>query len=210
MNKNVTLEQYKDLQDAYNYLNKKLFDNELPECLITLNRKRGAMGYYWHEKFSSRYDKTKISELSLNPDTFESEPDIEILSTLAHEMVHVWQYHFGDPSRKGYHNWEFSNKMQDIGLQTSSTGEEGGKPVGQKMSDYIIDNGVFEKVGGAFLLNSNKFHWNSNLEQKKLSKEKNKTREKFACPDCLQNAWAKKTAKIMCGKCEVHMVIEES
>jgi hypothetical protein len=45
-----------------------------------------------------------------------------ILSTLVHEMVHVWQETYGNPSRRGYHNRQWAEKMREVGLQPSSTG----------------------------------------------------------------------------------------
>ncbi len=208
MKKNITIDQYKNLDDAYKYFNEKLFDNKLPECLITLHRKGKAGGYYWHEKYENRENTSqKVSELALNPDYFKEQSDLDILAILVHEMVHNQQAYFGDPPRKGYHNWEFANMMEDVGLMTSSTGLPGGKRVSQSMSHYIIEGGKFEKVATSFLLSGNKFYWNSIVESKE-AKERKKTREKFCCPNCLQSAMAKKTAKLMCGVCEIHMIIE--
>lgn len=204
----ITEEQYKNLDDAYQYFNKHLFEGKLPDCLITLNRKARTYGYYHHEKFESRDGKQRVSEISLNPDNFNEREDIEILSTLTHEMCHVQQFFFGNPPRRGYHDKEFAILMSEVGLQVSSTGEVGGKTTGQKMSHYIIEGGKFEKVAGAFLLSGSKLNWNSVVETKE-AKERKKTREKFSCPSCQTSAWAKKTAKLMCGNCEEHMVIEE-
>jgi hypothetical protein len=58
------------------------------------------------------------------------------LSTLVHEMVHVWQQHCGTPSKRGYHNKEWATKMKSVGPQPSSTGMVGGKETGQRMSHY--------------------------------------------------------------------------
>lgn len=123
-------------------------------------------------------------------------------------MCHQWQFYFGTPSRKGYHNWEWATKMIEIGLQPSSTGEPGGRQTGQSMSDYIISGGKFDIVAGAFIL-KNKLEWNSIRETAKEKKTRTKTREKFTCPDCHQACWGKKTANLMCGICEKHMIIEE-
>jgi len=71
---------------------------------------------------------------------------IEVYSTLVHEQCHIWQYTLGMPSRPGYHNKEWANKMIAVGLMPSTTGKPGGKIVGQGMSDYPIENGVFLKA----------------------------------------------------------------
>ncbi len=205
----VTKKQYTDLDSAFDYLNKHLFSNKLPDCLITLHRKNGAGGYHWYNKFVNRKTKDNVSEIALNPDEFESQTDIEILSILAHEMIHAQQYIIGDPPRKGYHDRGFAALMLEIGLQASNTGLPGGKTTGQRMSHYIIDGGKFESVANAFLLSGDKFQWNS-VKLDKISKERKKTREKWSCPKCLsEHCWAKKTAKIACGKCLVPMIVEE-
>lgn len=206
----ITKKQYSDLDDAFQYFNKHLFDNKLPDCLITFQHHKSFGGYHWNEKFVSRYDNKKISEIALNPDKFEDRSDLDILAILAHEMVHVQQHLIGEPPRKGYHDKGFAILMNEIGLQASATGEPGGKATGQRMSHYILEGGKFEKVANAFLLSGEKFQWNSVVESKE-TKERKKTREKWTCPKCLQeHAWARKTAKIACGVCMVPMVIEES
>lgn len=204
----ITTKQYKDLDLAYEYFNKKLFDNKLPECLITFQRHPKVLGYHHFEKFVNRGNKDKVSEIALNPDTFDGRTDIEILSTLCHEMIHVQQYLIGDPPRKGYHDKGFASLMNNIGLQASSTGEPGGRVIGQSMSHYILEGGKFEIAAGAFLLGESKLQWNS-TPNIKISKERKKTRKKFICPECLQQAWAKKTASLICGDCRAKMIIDE-
>lgn len=204
----ITTQEYKTLDDAYTYFNKKLFDNKLSECLITFQRHHNTLGYYHHEKFSSRDGKGKISELALNPDLFEDRTDMEILSTLCHEQCHVLQYMLGDAPRKGYHDKNFAQIMLEVGLQVSSTGEAGGKTTGQKMSHFIMDGGKFEITAGAFLLDGKKLFWNS-IQETKDAKERKKTRWKYTCPKCLTNAWAKKDAHIDCGDCHKGMIVEE-
>jgi hypothetical protein len=65
------------------------------------------------------------------------------MQTIVHEMCHCWQECYGKPSRKGYHNKEWANKMLLIGLVPSSTGRIGGEITGQSMSDYPAPQGKF-------------------------------------------------------------------
>lgn len=76
---------------------------------------------------------------------------MDILSTLAHEIVHLWQHHFGTPSQKGYHNWEWAAKMLAIGLTPTATGREGGSLTGQHMTRLISENGRFAAAAKALL-----------------------------------------------------------
>jgi predicted SprT family Zn-dependent metalloprotease len=52
----------------------------------------------------------------MNPDTFTGRIDEDILSTLAHEMAHVWRQRDGTPPRRAYHDRQWAAKMREIGL----------------------------------------------------------------------------------------------
>ena len=85
-------------------------------------------------------------EININPVYMAMATDLNICQTLVHEMVHLWQYEFGKPSRAGYHNKEWAAKMEVVGLMPSDTGKPGGKKTGQQMDDYPIEKGKFEKA----------------------------------------------------------------
>ena len=86
-------------------------------------------------------------------------PDESIISTLVHEMAHVWQETYGDPSRRGYHNRQWAEKMREIGLQPSSTGEPGGRETGQSMTHYILPDGRYTKTYAKLALSGFQLHW---------------------------------------------------
>lgn len=145
MSKKPTEEAYAELQTAYDYYNQYLFDNQLPQCLITFQRKTKTMGYFSSKRFVSPKTGEMIDEIAINPEYLPSYPLIEVMQTLVHEMCHMWQFHFGTPSRRTYHNAEWAGKMESIGLMPSSTGTVGGAKVGQKIADYPIPNGRFQR-----------------------------------------------------------------
>lgn len=156
--KKPTFETYEPLQRAFDHINKRLFDSELPPVLITLQRQANTMGYLSTNRFTN--DKGEYThELALNPDYFSLFPISEIIQTIGHEACHLWQSCYGKPSRKGYHNKEWSQKMISIGLMPSTTGKEGGALTGQKMNDYIIKDGIFEEVCNELLTNKFKIEW---------------------------------------------------
>ena len=143
IDKSPTPDTYHQLQSAYDWFNTTLFNQSLPNCLITLQRKSNAMGYFSAERWvNSRGEKT--DEIALNPAYFANHSLKELLQTLVHEMCHQWQQHFGQPSRSGYHNKQWANKMESLGLMPSSTGEPGGFKTGQHMGDYSITGEIFE------------------------------------------------------------------
>ena len=140
-----TEEAYAELQQAYDYYNAQLFGSQLPACLITFQRVKRTMGYLSTRRFVHR-DGRQTDELAMNPEYFAVIPLIEILQTVVHEQCHLWQDHFGHPSRACYHNREWANKMESVGLMPSSTGALGGGRTGQHMNDYVIAGGPFERV----------------------------------------------------------------
>lgn len=133
------------LRFAYDFYNRHLFHNQLPECLISLQRQAKSQGYFSSKRFVSE-EGNYTDEIALNPEYFGVLPVIDTLSTLVHEMVHLWQQHFGKPGRRGYHNKEWADKMQSIGLMPSDTHKPGGKRTGEHMGDYILDHGLFLQV----------------------------------------------------------------
>ncbi len=81
------------------------------------------MGYFSYRRFVAADGSGRmIDEIALNPEYFPVYPLIEVMQTLVHEQCHMWQYHYGNPSRKTYHNAQWAAKMESIGLMPSSTG----------------------------------------------------------------------------------------
>jgi hypothetical protein len=117
---------------------------------------------------------------------------------MVHEMCHCWQSHCGTPSGRGYHNKEFHLKMMEIGLHTSSTGEPGGKEIGQRMSDYIIDGGVYQRVTATLIDGGFTLTWALPAEGEKQSGGR---RVKYSCPACGLAAWAKADIALACIEC---------
>ena len=209
MNENPTREAYKELERAYAFFNGKLFANRLPLCIITMHRHKGAYGYFWARTWADAEGKTITDEIALNPDHFRRLGSQEVLSTLVHEMCHLEQHHFGDPSRAGYHNKEWARMMEAVGLIPSSTGKPGGKKTGQHMSHYIAEAGPFDRACRSLLAKGGALSWhaltgrNENLRRKKQA-----SKTKYTCAACGLNAWAKPGAALICGKCNKHLTSE--
>lgn len=140
-----TQETYDALRGMFDALNAQLFDGQLPSCLITLQRTANVFGYFCRKRFANG-EGVQVDEIALNPEFFGTTPLLELLQTLAHEMCHMWQHHFGTPTRNGYHNQQWARKMESIGLMPSDTGRPGGKKTGQKVMDYAMPGGRFLAV----------------------------------------------------------------
>src|SRR5271169_6446570 len=143
--KSPTHETYGQFQTGYDYLNSELFQNKLPNCLITLQRQRSSYGYFSADRFC-RKGGERTDEIALNPKHLAERPVEDSLSTLAHEMKHLEQQHFGKPGRGRYHNKEWAGMMEAIGLIPSDTGKEGGKRTGDAVSHYIEPGGRFART----------------------------------------------------------------
>ena len=142
-------EQYKALVAAFDYFNRKLFNGILPRCIISFSRFfKMTSGYSiperWH-RANEQGQAVAVHEICLSPSLLLKDP-IDLFAKLVHEMVHIWQWDYGNPSRNGYHNKEWARKMEAIGLMPSHTGEPDGKKTGQTMDQYVLDNGLFKNA----------------------------------------------------------------
>lgn len=212
MNKIVdpTTMNYAGFREAYDFFNERLFGNRLPPCLITMQRKSRTYGYYAHERFGTRDGEHVTNELALNPAKFAGHSDREILSVLVHEMTHVEQAAFGKLPRKGYHDRQWAEMMKAVGLIPSTTGEPGGKQVGQSVSHYIEADGKFDKactelMNAGFVVPYVDL-WTDDDDKKRATKAASKTR--YTCPDCDLNMWGKPDAHVICGDCDVAMAAD--
>lgn len=210
-----TQETYSALQKAYEHFNRALFDGILPECLITLQRKEKRVhGYFWSQRFEEIHSGAKTDEIAINPQHIKQRSIEEVLSTLAHEMTHQWQSHCGTSPRKAYHDKQWAQKMESIGLMPSDTGQVGCKKTGQSMTHYIIAGGLFEQVCASLLSDGFKLAWGEiglNLDGDQTAKgggSNKSTRAKFTCPNCQANAWGKPTLHLICGDCLQIMTVE--
>ena len=143
-----TEEIYSALNTAYDHFNAELFADRLPACVIVMHRKKGAYGYFWSEQWSDGTESA--DEIALNPDLMRSRPIAETLSTLVHEMCHLEQAHFGKPSRNGYHNKQWADMMDAVGLAPHNV-KEPSKRTGQSCSHKITEGGAFDTQCAALI-----------------------------------------------------------
>lgn len=204
----ITYQQYKTLDDAFSFFNYKLFEGQLPECMITLQRttSKRTLGYYFPKRFENRDAHEKVDEIALNPDRFAGRNDTEILSTLVHEMVHLWCEIHGSASRDGYHNRAWGEKMEDVGLMPSNTGKPGGKKTGQQMTHWVIEDGPFSVTCAQFVENGSIAYGSFPI----LKPKKPNSKLKYVCSGgCKQNCWAKPGVSLLCGLCGQVMEVTE-
>ncbi|HVB82280.1 MAG TPA: SprT-like domain-containing protein [Candidatus Binataceae bacterium] len=210
-----TRETYDPLQQAYETLNRALFEGSLPNCLITLQRSKKSYGYFCGDRFG-KTDGTLTDEIALNPSHFRDRPQEAVLATLAHEMVHLWQHHFGKPGRGRYHNTEWAEKMKTIGFQPTSTGKEGGDETGDVMDHMIVPDGPFDRTVRKLLARGFIISWTeqpnrrAEVRAEMDAETKSGKRVRYACPHGDMKAWAKHGAKLVCGEHMEPMIVDRS
>lgn len=212
--KEPTKDQFSKYQALYDYFNEKLYEGKLPSIILNFSRKANAAGFFAPDRWISVQDNEKTHEISINPAYIATVDFIEVCQTLVHEQAHLWQMVFGKPSRTGYHNKQWADKMEGMGLMPSSTGEEGGKKLGQKMSDYIIKGGLFEVIFQK-LPKDITLPWVANegmlkptdeeLENGSIKEPKVKSKIKYSCGGCGMNVWGKPDIEVYCKKCEQYL-----
>ncbi len=104
-----TEETYGGLQQAYDFFNGALFGDSLPACLITVQRHRQTFGYFSDNRSQNRQGEAITDEITPNAAWFSLRSVEETLSTLAHEMTHLWHDHHSAPGRGRYHNVEWAD-----------------------------------------------------------------------------------------------------
>lgn len=224
-----TMQAYGELQQAYEHFNDALFDGALPFCLITMQREKRTYGYFSSKRFVHRHDKQITDEIAINPSYFAVVPLLEVLQTVVHEMAHLWQFHFGKPGRRGYHNKEWAEKMESIGLMPSSTGKPGGAKTGEKMADYPIPGGRFMAAADELMTRDFRISWldrfppmtggpslaallsdgGEDAEGGELAElaglvepqgpRNRSNRVKYRCPTCHAQVWGKPELRLLCG-----------
>ena len=213
-----------DHDNAYDFFNARLFDHTLPRCLITLSSgRRHASGYFRPTYFSQEHEPRPIDEIGMNPEHFKDLTSY--LSTLVHEMAHLWQAHFDKPGRNGYHNRKWAKKMLELGLAPFNVGHPE-EMTGVRISHTVVAGGPFDVMCNELLATGFSVRWKHTQEvvpveeeeeepedpKVALRKEKQKaSKTPFHCPKCgTTKAWAKPTAKLMCGSCRIDLILSDA
>lgn len=204
------VQTYLDLQKAFEFFSAKLFQGMLPHCLITMQRHKGSKGYYSAQRFqNTKLQGDRPDEIALNPQTFSTRTPREIISTLVHEMAHMWQFHFAKAPLKPYHNQEWAAKMVEIGLQPTDTGLPGGKMTGPRITHYIIKGGKFSSAYAEF----EKVHatrlYKDVATDKVATSKKAASKTCYLCQECGIKVWGKPDLSINCNTCDCSLEPQE-
>lgn len=213
-------EQAKAFEGTFKYFNMKLFDNKLPQCMTIFSRNQNIIGGYFSPDKWENEDGIKIGEIALNANLMQDGDFLELFNTLVHEMVHLEQYTFGEPGRANYHNEQYADWAERVGLKCVDT--KTGKRTGQSMTTTLVPSGPAEDAI-ANIPEELLFPWyaktmtvDNGQESEdrpeggaEAPKKKAGARSKYTCAECGLNVWAKGGVSLICGECNRHMVEEQ-
>lgn len=207
-----TADIYGRFEYAYRHFNHELFFGRLPDCILTLTRRKRTLGYFGADFFVSA-DGGRAHELAMNPAYLEMCGDYATCSILVHEQAHLARHEFGPANSaggtgaRGYHDQPWADLMLSLGLQPTDDGKPTGKMTGYAVSHLIIPGGRFDVACQALLATGFEFRWRDFYQtvsaggERPNGGESKSTRAKYTCPSCGQNAWAKLSAQLVCGAC---------
>jgi predicted SprT family Zn-dependent metalloprotease len=194
-----THEQWQAYQRVYDYMNEILFEGRLPGCILNLSRRSHSYGFFapirWHNKESTTH------EISLNPDMLER-PLIDIMSTLVHEMCHLWKHEFGKKKGKttAYHCKEWAAKMVEVGLIPFNI-KHPELQTGYRVSHTIAEGGrfmkAFNEMPPAYYI-----PWQSSKPGRSAAHKQRSNKVKYTCIRCQNNVWGKSGLELTCNVCK--------
>ena len=194
---------YLAIQEIYSFFNKYLFEDKLPLVFIKKSKNQETFSFSITPNRWKHTDQKISHELSVNHNSI-LKGKVFFALNLIHEMCHIWQIEYGNPSRAGYHNAEWANKMETLGLMPSSTGKVGGERTGQKVSNYLIKGSIIDsclkEMPEDLWTNLSSFLEINNSKIQKLNKAKSKV--KYFCNGCKTNVWGKSNLSILCNDCK--------
>jgi ribosomal protein S27E len=204
--------QFAAYRAMWDFFNATLFGGSLGHVILNFSRLARSLGFFAPERWRDAGDQV-THEISLNPAHLKRDNAKDAASTLVHEMAHLWRHGQPNPPRNGYHDRQWADQMEALGLMPSATAAPGGARVGYRMSHYIIAGGAFER---AFAQMPAACHlpWtcgiddeargNADKKAKKAKKEREAARKvkvKYSCPGCDLNVWGRAGLHLRCEDC---------
>ena len=196
----------KKLETLFDEVNYQFFDSECIRPIITIQTKgkRNALGWCtlwkaWKEgeyvEADSGYYEINISAESLH------RPFSEIMRTLIHEMVHLYNIQHGvkDCSRNGtYHNKRFKETAEKHGLMVYKV--DGFGFAGTKLDDDTARWIEMKFANEGFTLHRGDFAAHFEEDEATAEKPKQSSR-KYVCPLCETIIRATRPVRVRCADC---------
>lgn len=215
-NRAPTLDAAEQFQKAFEHFNDALFKGSLEDTMIAWEIIKKGSGIFRPDRWAKARGQPVCHEINLNPVAHFERDTRLTLSTLVHEMCHLWVQQIGKGKVKPYHCKNWVKKMHEIGLPPIITDSKG-KPAVDKQGDpketgknathEIEKRGPFDEACKALLASGFDLVWTRIPDPvaPKSSVKKPKARIKFECPKCGEHATAKREMILTCGGCKKKM-----
>lgn len=155
----------------FDKFNSTFFENKLPLPVFAFKaRRKSNLGYY---KIGTNEFGIK-DEIGFNIRHI-NRPKFKLLSTLLHEMTHLFEIHFREDDGMKYtnrHSKFFREKTKEMGIPSDKSGCT--IEIEKKFLDFLKENGI-------------------NIEEKEITEEANNTKKNYL-------KWRCKCSKIMSGR----------
>lgn len=225
----TSTELYAKIQLVIDELDKRFFSGakkeKIPQLVFAINNKcRSCVVAY--VQADALYDKktdTKLQYMGINPDYLDRSIG-EIVSTVCHELCHVYEHAYIHIPRGGYHDKQWAELMRDCGLEPKYLNSSK-----TAVTHTIIKDGAFEKFIAEFTEKHGADFFNivsySTEVMKRTRKELgieddedddtprpdnadkpikkyNRNKIKYVCAGCGLKVWGKSGLSIRCNECD--------
>lgn len=201
------------LEKLFSSLNVQFFNGELQRPVITVSPDTTKGAYGWCTSWRAWTDKEPKPFSEMTPEEIEAlkadgyyeinlcaehiaRPFMEIVETLLHEMVHLYNLHIGvqDTSRHGfYHNKKFKEAVEAHGLTVT------------KNSKYGYSETTLNDEAKSFVqsMGNTKFELYRKPILKMGGTSQKQSSRKYVCPCCGAIIRATKEVHVICGDCDI-------
>lgn len=133
-------ELLEELLRAFDFFNQRHWGGRLVRPVFGFhpNPPNGrTLGHYWAGRWVD--GERRGDEIVFYADLCLKAGMKQVLQTLLHEMVHLWQQMFGDPGKNNYHNKEWHKEAARVGLVTDPKDRVGYTKPGEGFERALVE-----------------------------------------------------------------------
>ena len=232
----TSTELYSKIQTVIDEIDGRFFSGtdreKIPQLVFAINNKcrTCVVAYVQPDALYDKKTDTKLQYMGINPDYLDRSIG-EILSTVCHELCHVYEHAYIHIPRGGYHDKQWAELMTSCGLEPKYLNSSK-----TAVTHTIIKDGGFDKFIAEFTEKYGADYFNivsySTEVMKRTRKELgieddedddtpkpdnadkpikkyNRNKIKYVCPECETKVWGKSGLHIHCTDCDCDFEEEE-
>ena len=189
------------IEDLFDKFNTKYFEGKMIRPVLTVSPDMTSGAYGWCTLFKAWNDgEDGHYEINITAEHL-NRPITEIVATLIHEMVHLYNLEIGvqDCSRGGtYHNHKFKDEAEKRGLSIEKDSKYG-------WTITKLNSSTDEYVKGLGSVDFKLHRISGKKTDKTTTTKKKSSSRKYVCTTCAQTVRATKEVHIICGDCNIDM-----